>query len=148
MTVKEWLNRGYELYKEIEKLKCDKEKLFVQTVGMKSITYGERVQTSMINASEENYMRYLSLVAPLDKNIDKKTKSYQDVIKQIAAYICIVEKKQTRKILWRRYIEVDKWQGWEKYADEINYSARQLKRLHKNGVEEVEKILKNQKVTF
>ena len=145
MTVKEWLERGYELYNEIEKLKRKKERVIAETVGTQSITYGERVQTSMTNLPEEKYMRYLSLIEGIDKKIDKKTKIYQTVCKEIASCICEIEKKQLRKILFRRYIEVSTWQGWEKYAEDTHYSARQLKRLHKTGIEEIEKILKNSK---
>lgn len=133
MTVKEWLNRGYGLEREIRRITNERLKAYAQLFG-KACKGSEKVQTSRINRTEEQYIKYLEYDEKLNKRIDE----LYDIKQEILTVIDNVEDNRLRELLIARYVN---FQKWEEIADSFGYDVRHIFRLHRRALAEAEKKL-------
>ena len=123
MTVKEWLNRGVKLNKEIEQLKEAKQKAKDLACSVVSNLGDERVQNSSGNSAESKMVNYAEYSRLLYKRIDKLL----EINKEIAEAISKVDDTTLRSLLTARYIN---FKTWEQIAVDMNYSYVHVLRLH------------------
>lgn len=133
MTVKEWLNRGYRLEREIRRLSNERVKAY-ERIFERGGNDGEKVQTSKTNRTEELYARYLEYDEKLNKRIDELYRVKAEILTAVDA----VEDSLLREILIARYIN---FQKWETIADMVGYDVRHVYRLHRRALDMTEKMI-------
>lgn len=124
MTAKEYLRQAYIIDRKIkldtEKLAVARSALYVKTVrydrdGAKTVPQG--------NGTENAVLRVMELEERLDREIDELTVKRQEIEQAVNA----VPDEVRREVLTRRYLL---YQKWEVIAEEMNYSERQVFRIH------------------
>ena len=115
MTVKEWLNRGYRLDKEINALLREQKRALDLATKTTAPADGEKVQTSKSNISEARFINY----ADYKKLIDDRIAELYAIKQEIITAINSVGDNTLRQLLIHRYIE---FKHWEKIAEDMNYS--------------------------
>jgi len=124
LTAKEYLQQAYRIDR---KIKLDTEKL----AAARSALYGKTARYDSDgskpvpcgNATESAVLRVVELEERLTKEIDELTEKRQEIEQAVNA----VPDEVQREVLTRRYLL---YQKWEVIAEEMNYSARHIRRLH------------------
>lgn len=126
MPVKDWLNRGYKIDKEINALLLEREKAFNLACKVSAPpSDNERVKASAGNGSENRYIKYAEYSRLIDSRIDRL---YQ-VKNEILTVISAVENNTYRTLLILRYVQ---FKTWEEIAECMGYSDKWLRTyLHK-----------------
>ena len=130
MTTKKWLMRGWEINKEINTLLEEKERAFALACSMTAPTDHERVTTTRSNTSEDKFVRY----ADYEKEIDRRIDELYQIKLEILSAIELVNDSTLRKLLIKRYLQ---FKTWEQIAVEMNYSWRQIVRLHGKALQKI-----------
>ena len=130
LGVKEWLNRGYWLDKEIASLEEAREKAFELSClpGMRCDT--DKVQTSCGNKIED---RFLNL-AEYDLNLKKRISELYTILQEISEVIEKVPESPLRTILTERYIN---YRTWEQIAERLDISVRWVYKRHESALKAV-----------
>lgn len=124
MTTKDYLNQISRLNRMINNKLVEIQQLKEMACSISAITNGDRVQTSL------NFDKIGTSIAKIDemeRNLDKMIDEYVDKKNLIIAQIDSVEDEDCYNILFSRYIEK---KTFEVIATELNYSWRQIVRLH------------------
>ena len=111
MTIKEckeWLSRARKTDEEINALILEQERALTNATSTVAQSGSEKVQTSNVNTSENKFISYAAYSELIDKRIDR-------------LYATL------RTILILRYLN---FQTWEMIACKMNYSYKQVCRLH------------------
>lgn len=133
MTVKDWLNRGYKIDKEINALLLEREKAFNLACKVSAPpSDNERVKASAGNGSENRYIKYAEYSRLIDSRIDRL---YQ-VKNEILTVISVVENNTYRTLLILRYVQ---FKTWEEIADCMGYEVRWVYKLHEQALCECKK---------
>ena len=130
MTTKEWLKRGWKLDREINQLIEARDEAFAAATSTTCGTEGEKIQASQKNASEAKIIRYTAYTEQIDKRIDELYRIKQEVLDAVSA----VENAAYRTLLFERYVL---FKTWEQIAVDMNYSWRQIARLHGKALGEI-----------
>lgn len=136
MTVKEWLNRGFKLNKEIEQLKEAKQKAMDLACGVVADLGNEKVQSTSGNSTEDKMVSYAEYSRLLYKRIDRLL----EINKEIVEAISKVDDATLRSLLTARYIN---YKTWEAVTEAIGYNSEKWVRtaLHKKSLESVKKFI-------
>lgn len=131
MTVKDWLNRGYNLDREINALIREQERSLTMATKVTSVPSGNRVQTTKTNSSETRFVNYAAYSEMIDARIDKLYAIKQEILTAINS----VNDTVLRQLLLYRYIE---FMRWDDIAITMNYTdRRQMSRLHNKALKKV-----------
>lgn len=133
MTAKEWLNRGYFIEREIEKLQEERERAYNALFAVQKYS-GVKVQTSRTNKTQELQNKLIEYDEELNSRIDH----LYDVKQEILNVIGKVENNSQRELLLARYISFHKW---EKIAAALHYDVRHVYRLHQKALKAAEKYI-------
>ena len=120
MTVKEvenWLNRGYRIDDEIKQLERECREAYDLACGSVASMKADKVQTSRQNDSEIKFIDYVEY----SRRIELKKSELLKCKDEISKVVDMVENRQYRLLLKKRYIHFDKW---EKIAEDMNLSDR------------------------
>lgn len=134
MTAKEWLNRGYELDKEINALLRERERAFTAVTRATAVPSGDRVQTTHTNTTESRFVRYVEYTNEIDARIDKLYELKQEILMLINR----VEDTRQRQVLIYRYTQ---FKRWDEIATAMCYSTRQVLRIHGNALANVRELM-------
>ena len=134
MTVKEWLNRGYKIDREINALLRERERSLTLATKTTAAADGERVQTSRSNSTEARFINYADYTKLIDKRIDELYAIKREIITAVNR----VGDNTLRQLLIHRYIE---FMRWEKIAEEMHYSRRQVTRMHGKALLKLKDVL-------
>lgn len=132
MTTKDYLNQISRLNRMINNKLVEIQQLKEMACSISAITSGDRVQTS------QNFDKIGTSIAKIDemeRNLDKMIDEYVDKKNLIIAQIDSVEDEDCYNILFSRYIEK---KTFEVIATELNYSWRQIVRLHGKALRKFE----------
>ena len=121
MTVKEWLNRGYRLDKEINALIREQKRALELATKTTAPADCEKVQTSNGNTSEALFINYADYTK-------------QEIITALDS----VGDNILRQLLIHRYIE---FKRWDSIAAEMCYSKRQVTRMHGKALLKIKDVL-------
>ena len=133
MTIKEWLNRGYKLDDEINSLLKEQQEAFSKAIGV-NYSATEKVQTSKRNTSEDRLINYASYSELIDNRVDELYAVKQEILQVINK----VNDSVLRTLLIKRYIN---FQTWEEIACGMNYSYRQICRLHGKALSKIRDVI-------
>ncbi len=115
MTVKEWLNRGYRIDREINALLRERERSLTLATKTTAAAGGERVQSSRGNSTEARFVNYADYTTLIDERIDELYAVKREILEAVNR----VGDNTLRQLLIHRYIE---FMRWEKIAEEMHYS--------------------------
>lgn len=132
MTTKDYLNQIGRLNRMINNKIVEIAQLKELACSISAIQTGERVQTT------PNYDKIGTAYAKIDdmeRKLDKLIDTYVDKKNHIISQIDGVEDEMLYNILFARYIER---KTFEKIATELEYSWRQIIRLHGKALKQFE----------
>ena len=133
MKTKDYLSQVSRLNKMINNKLSEISQLRELSVSISAIGNDEKVQTS------PNFDKIGTTVAKIDEmetNLDKMIDEYLVKRERIIAQIDTMEEESVYQILFSRYIEKE---TFEKIATEMEYSWRQIVRLHGKALQQFEK---------
>lgn len=133
METKEYLGQISRMDKVIENKLSEIYQLKTLSYGVSAIKNEERVQSS------SNFDRIGNIIVKieqkeieLDNYIDEYIAKKQEIIKQIDS----MENEVYYQLLFSRYVQKKKF---ERIAEDMSYSSRQILRLHGKALQEFEK---------
>lgn len=132
MTTKDYLNQIGRLNRMINNKLVEIAQLKELACSISAIQTGERVQTT------PNYDKIGTAYAKIDemeRKLDKLIDTYVDKKNHIIGQIDGIEDEMLYNILFARYIER---KTFEKIATELEYSWRQIIRLHGKALKQFE----------
>ena len=133
MKTKDYLSQVSRLNKMINNKLSEIHQLRELSVSISAIGNDEKVQTS------PNFDKIGTAIAKIDElenNLDKMIDEYLVKRERIIAQIDTMEEENVYQILFSRYIEK---KTFEKIATEMEYSWRQIVRLHGKALQQFEK---------
>ena len=133
MKTKDYLSQVSRLNKMINNKLSEISQLRELSISISAIGNDEKVQTS------PNFDKIGTAVAKIDEmenNLDKMIDEYLVKRERIIAQIDTMEEESVYQILFSRYIEK---KTFEKIATEMEYSWRQIVRLHGKALQQFEK---------
>ena len=129
MTAKAWLKRGWQLDREINSLLRTKQETRARLMSITASYTGEPVNGTR---DPHRYDRLAELEEKIDRRIDQLVAVKQEIMDAIAQ----VEDSRYRTLLTERYME---FKTWEQIAVDMNYSWKQIHRLHSQALKALEK---------
>lgn len=129
MTTKEWLSRATNIDKEIGRLLRERRAAWDRAVSVTS-----RLNANCVSGTKDPH-KYDALVA-YENLIDQKVDELYAVKQEILSAIWGVSDAVLREVLQRKYIE---FQSLEQIAVGMNYSYRQVRRLHGKALAQIER---------
>lgn len=132
MTTKEYLNQISRLNRMINNKLVEIQQLRDLALGISSISTGERVQST---PDFDKIGSKMAKIDELEKNLDETIDKYVDLKNRIIGQIESMEDEITYNILFSRYIEKKQF---ELIAIEMEYSWRQIIRLHGKALKQFE----------
>ena len=133
MDTKQYLNQISRLDRMIQNKLAEISQLRELAMSVSAVKNEERVQTTPnFDKIGTAYCKIEEMEEKLDKLIDE----YVDKKNLIISQIDKIENETYYEILFARYIEK---KTFEKIADEMTYSWRQIIRLHGGALQEFEK---------
>ena len=133
MKTKDYLSQVRRLNKMINNKLSEISQLRELSVSISAIGNDEKVQTS------PNFDKIGTAIAKIDElenNLDKMIDEYLVKRERIIAQIDTMEEESVYQIVFSRYIEK---KTFEKIATEMEYSWRQIVRLHGKALQQFEK---------
>lgn len=127
MTTKEWLSRATNIDKEIGRLLRERRAAWDRAVSVTS-----RLNANNVSGTKDPH-KYDALVA-YENLIDAKVDELYAIKQEIMAAINNVQDSTLRALLTEKYINGKKW---EQIAVDLNYSWRQIIRLHGRALQEI-----------
>lgn len=134
MTTKDYLNQISRLNRMINNKLVEIQQLKEMSCSISAITNGERVQTSL---SPDKIGSNIAKIDEMERNIDSMIDEYVDKKNLIISQIDSIENETYYNILFAKYVER---KTFEKIADEMTYSWRQIIRLHGRALQEFERL--------
>ena len=135
LSAKEFLNRGRRRNELINSKLREAERLRQLAVSVSSLpTDGERVESGLPQSKVENsVVKIMALEEEINAEIDRLV----EVHREIRVAIERLSSPHERLILRERYIND---MAWEDIADNLNYSVRQVTRLHGRALKSFAKV--------
>lgn len=134
MTTKDYLNQISRLNRMINNKLVEIQQLKEMSCSISAITNSERVQTSL---SPDKIGSNIAKIDEMERNIDSMIDEYVDKKNLIISQIDSIENETYYNILFAKYVER---KTFEKIADEMTYSWRQIVRLHGRALQEFERL--------
>lgn len=131
---KEWLLRAKKINSEVDSLIKQQEHALTQATGTTEEMGNEKVQTSKRNTSEDRFINYASYSEMIDNRIDE----LYAIKLEILSAINKVDDTILRTLLILRYLN---FSTWEQIAVELNYSYRQVCRLHGKALNKIKDVI-------
>lgn len=130
MTIKEikkWLSRAKKADDEINALLSEQARALTHATSTTAHSGSEKVQTSNVNTSESKFVSYAAYSELIDKRIDR----LYEIKKEILERVNKLDDATLRAILIFRYLNFERW---ETIAGIMNYSYKQVCRLHSKAL--------------
>lgn len=125
MTTKEWLNRGFEIWKRLQI-----QKAHLETLDNVVSRYGEReIETYHAeNLSEVTFIKW----SEIKKEVETMERDLYQIDKETKEALELLHNPNEYAVLYCRYIMR---KSWEDTAQICRYSKRQTFRIHSEGVD-------------
>ena len=134
MTAKQWLSRSRRVDEEINALLRSYDEMKARLTSVTQRLTGETVQ------STKDPHKFDKL-AELSELIDERVDELVDIKRKTTDVISRVPDQRQREVLQRRYVANE---AWEEIAVDMHYSYMQVHRFHGYGLNEVERILRDE----
>lgn len=130
MELKQWLNRGYAIAKKLTILKAHME-----SIGNVISNYEPREIEAMPNSntSEANFIRW----SELKKQVDELNFQLLKIDRETDKELRKLQNPNQYTVLYCRYI---RRLSWRQISEVTRYSEQNTYKLHKDGVESLDRI--------
>ncbi|HQD36753.1 MAG TPA: DUF1492 domain-containing protein [Thermodesulfovibrio thiophilus] len=133
MTAKQYLRQAYRLNELINSHIKELEQLRLLSTSVPSTDFSkERVQGG--NLPGDRISNIIAKIVDLEKQINDEIDRFIDLKKEIHDAIDAVQNPDQQLVLRCRYIE---FLTWEKTAEIMNYSIKQIHRIHSAALQNV-----------
>ena len=133
MTPKQYLRQAYRLNELINSHIREVEQLRLLSTSVPSTDFSkERVQGGKLPG--DRISNIIAKIVDLEKQISAEIDNFIDLKKEIHDAIDAVKSPDQRLVLRCRYIE---FLTWEKTAEIMNYSIKQIHRIHSAALQNV-----------
>lgn len=133
MTPKQYLRQAYRLNELINSHIREVEQLKLLSTSVPSTDFSkERVQGGKLPG--DRISNIIAKIVDLEKQINDEINHFVDLKKEIHDVIEAVKSPDQRLVLRCRYIE---FLTWEKTAEIMNYSIKQIHRIHSTALQNV-----------
>lgn len=131
MTSKEWLNRGWELNKEIDRLIEKQEKAFAIACKVTPTLVQDKVQACGGKSREDWVITYMDYAEQINRKIDELYNVKQEILRAIKK----IDNDTYKALLILRYI---KFKNWGKIAECIGKTEINTRvRVHSNALKAI-----------
>ncbi|MEA5085086.1 MAG: DUF1492 domain-containing protein [Lachnospiraceae bacterium] len=128
MTAKEYLCGAKDLDRQIKADLCELSLLRKMIGAVSAIDYArDRVQVSPENSLEKSVVKLISLEEKINQQVDR----FVDTKNEIKSKISFLKNRDEKLVLQYRYLC---FMSLEMIAVEMNYSYRQIKRIHHRAI--------------
>ena len=143
MTAKEYLQQLHKADVVIKQRIQEKEDIRARLSSIGSFDYAkDRVQTS--TSGDAPYVKQLEKIIDLENDINRLFAEYIDMKHRVIGQLHDLNNADQIKILYKRYVLGEKF---ERIAVDLNFSIRNVYKIHGYGLQEFQKIhLKNERV--
>lgn len=135
MTAKQYLR---QIYKLNEKIKDKQERinyLKSMSTSIGAIDYSkDKIQTSP--SADAAFTNQIMQIIKVEKELEKDKNRMKELFVEISRTIDQVENVNEMLVLSKRYLLM---KSWEQIAEEMNYSVRQIHRIHSEALKHVTK---------
>ena len=135
MTEKQYLKQVYKLN---EKIKDKQERinyLKSMSTSIGAIDYSkDKIQTSL--SADASFTNQIMQIIKVEKELEKDKNRMKELFVEISRTIDQVENVNEMLVLSKRYLFM---KSWEQIAEEMNYSVRQIHRIHSEALKHVTK---------
>lgn len=135
MTAKQYLR---QIYKLNEKIKDKQERinyLKSMSTSIGAIDYSkDKIQTSL--SADASFTNQIMQIIKVEKELEKDKNRMKELFVEISRTIDQVENVNEMLVLSKRYLLM---KSWEQIAEEMNYSVRQIHRIHSEALKHVTK---------
>lgn len=136
MTAKEYLQQLHKASVIIDQRVQEKTDLRARLSGIGSVDYSkERVQTGFPGGAR--YEREIIRIIDLENEIDCLLDEYVELKHKIIGQLHDLNNADQIKILYKRYVLYEKF---EQIADDLNFSVRNVYKVHDRGLQEFQEI--------
>jgi len=133
MKAKRYLQQAFKINELINSKIEELKELRVLSESLPSTDFSrERVQKT--KSHEAKFTKYVNSMVDLEKKIDEEMVQLMELKMEIREKIYQVENPNRRLVLLYRYINFMKW---EEIADQMNYSIKQLHRIHNAALTDI-----------
>lgn len=130
MELKDWLNRGYDIYKKlsVKRAHLDSLNSAISNYGIKEVNTDRTA-----NNTEYVMIRYSELQSECDtlagklKKIDRETEAVISKLKNVSEYL----------VLYARYIQR---LSWEDISHELHYSKQHTFKKHRDALDHLDRV--------
>lgn len=133
--IKEWLSRAKKADAEINALIAERDRALISATNVVPFVQCDKVQTSHVNSSENKFVNYAAYSELIDKCID----GLYEIKKEILENINKIDDSTVRTLLILRYLN---FETWERIACKMNYSYKQVCRLHSKALDLIKDVPK------
>lgn len=137
MTKKQYLRQGYKLKQEIKSLEQTLEELESNLDDVKAIQYSKDKLEGGPLQDDTNIIEKIDKIIEVENIIKDKLLELKTFQANLILEIMKLKNVNERLLLQGRYVMN---LTWEEIAKELNYSVRQVQRIHKKSLENFEKI--------
>lgn len=136
MTAKEYLQQLHKADVIINQRIQEKADLRARLSSIGSFDYSkERVQTSLPEGA--GYERQIARIIDLEEEIDSLIDDYVDLKHKIIGQLHDLNNTDQIRVLYKRYVMNEKF---EQIAVDLNFSIRNVYKVHGHGLQEFQKI--------
>ena len=132
MTTKDYLNQINRLDKSIQNKLSELLQYRELSVSLSAVSSDIKVR---ISPEVDRIGRSIARLEELEQQLDRMIDCFVDKKTHIIAQIDDIEDEMHYQVLFARYIEC---KTFEKIAEELNYSFRQIVRVHEKALAEFE----------
>ena len=137
MTAKEYLQQLHKADVIINQRIQEKADLRARLSSIGSFDYAkDRVQTSLPEGA--GYERQIEKIIDLENEIDRLIDEYTDLKHKVIGQLHDLNSAEQIKILYKRYVLSERF---EQIAVDLDFSIRNVYKIHGQGLQEFQKIL-------
>lgn len=143
MKIKEYLLQIRKYDKIIDNKIRDREQIRSMLLSITVELKEDKVQTSLVG---DSFGDGIAKLVDLEKDIDSAIDKFVDLKREIISAIDNLEKVEQADILYKRYLQYDRDNGyklktWEEIAVEMGYSYQWVCKIHGRALQNLEKII-------
>ena len=132
VNTKQFLSQAYKLNEQIE---CDKEELESLRSLAESVSGDMTQERVQISVTGDKIVNIISKIVDLENEIHDEIEELIDLKKVIRDTINKLENVNEKLVLKYRYLMFFQW---DEICDKLNYSKRQIGRIHDSALENIE----------
>lgn len=135
MTAKQYLRQIYKLNEKIKDKQERINSLRLMSESIGAIDYSKD-KIKLSPSADASFTNQIMQIIKFEKELEKDKNRMKELFVEISRTIDQVENVNEMLVLSKRYLLM---KSWEQIAEEMNYSVRQIHRIHSEALKHVTK---------